>query len=165
MIHIIQYSETDAIDIRNHDIPYRMDDIRSALSNEVLPYIDRITDVYNAPFARQLGIEISHISDDLVEIYLDIKPEHINSRGFVHGAVIYGLMDHSLAFASNMKDECVGQNSNIIYHRPAKEGRLICRTILLNSSRSFFIYEAKVFSNDRLIATSTLTAFRLGEKK
>ena len=98
------------------------EDILAVSSDETKPYIDRIVEVYNAPFARELGIEPDLLEKDHVRLHLDVVPEHINSRGFVHGAVIYGLMDHSLAFAANMEEEAVGQCSNIIYHRPVKEG-------------------------------------------
>ena len=122
-------------------------------------------EVYNAPFIRELGIEIGKISQDEVELYLDIQPKHINSRGFVHGGVIYTLMDHSLAFASNLCGEAVGQSSNVIFHRPVKEGRLISKLSVVNRSKSLLIYDVKVFSKDKLIASSTMTAFRLSDDR
>ena len=135
------------------------------ISDDCKQYIDKIIEVYDAPFARDLGIEIEHISKDEVCLYLDVMPKHINSRGYLHGAVIYGIMDHSLAFAANMEEEAVGQSSNIIYHRPVKEGRIHVRTVLINRSRSLCIYDSRVFCNEKLIASCTLTAFRLGDKR
>ena len=139
------------------------DDITRVMSDDIKQYADKVLEVYNAPFARRLGIEIESLEKDHVKLYLDIVPEHINSRGFVHGAVIYGLIDHSLAFAANMSEEAVGQSTNIIYHRPLKEGRLSVETVLVNRSRSLCVYESKAYSNGKLIASATLTAFRLGE--
>ena len=139
--------------------------ILGALSDDCKQYVDKVIEVYQAPFARDLGIEIDSISKDEVLLHLDVVPKHINSRGFVHGAVIYGLMDHSLAFASNLEEEAVGQCSNIIYHRPIKEGRMQVRTVPINRSRSLCIYDSRVYSNGKLIASCTLTAFRLGDRK
>ena len=128
-------------------------------------YLGRVKDLYNAPFARDLGIEIESITEDEISLYVDIRPEHINSRGFVHGAVIYGLTDHTLAFASNIDEEAVGQNCNIIYHRPMKEGRLVSRSRLINRSKSMKIYEIDTYSNGKLISSSVCTSFRLGEQR
>lgn len=139
------------------------DGISDLLTDAAKLYLQRIMDVYSAPFARELGIEIEKLDVESAVLYLDVVPKHINSRGYVHGAVIYGLMDHSLAFISNMKCDSVGQSSNVVYHRPVKEGRLICRTSVINKSRNFTVLESKVYCNDKLIASSVLTAFKVGD--
>lgn len=133
------------------------------LSDGAKPYAQRIAEVYSAPFARELGIEIDSLDTESSVLHLDIVPKHINSRGFVHGAVIYALMDHSLAFISNMRCESVGQSSNVVYHRPVKEGRLVCRTGVVNTSRNFTVLESKVYGGEKLIASSTLTAYKVGD--
>ena len=125
-------------------------------------YIDRVKDLYSAQFARDLGIEVDSISEDEVSLYLDIVPKHLNSHGFVHGAVIYGLTDHTLAFAANMTEEAVGQNCNITYHRPLSEGRLVSKSRVINISRSLKTYEINTYCNGKLISSSVCTAFRLG---
>ena len=137
----------------------------SKMSPDTHVYLDRIKDIYDAPFAKELGIEIVSISRDSVSLYLDVVPKHINSRGFVHGAVIYGLTDHTLAFAANMEEEAVGQNCNITYHRPLKEGRLISKSRIINISKSLKIYEINTYCNGKLISSSVCTAFRLGGKQ
>lgn len=136
-------------------------EILPLISDGARKYSDRIIEIYNAPFARNLGIEIESISEDEVSLYLDIVPEHINSRGFVHGAVIYGLADHTLAFASGLSEDTVGQCTNIIYHRPVKEGRLVSRSRLVNKSKNLKIFDISVSSNGKLISSATFTAFRL----
>ncbi len=140
-------------------------DIRSVTSPDALPYLDRLVAVYNAPFARQLGIEVQSISPEDVSLYLDIRPQHINSRGYLHGSVIFALADHTLAFCANMTEESVGYSVNIQYHRPVQEGRLISRSRLINSSKSFKTYDITVWCNDKLIASTVCTSFRLGDKK
>ncbi len=135
------------------------------MSPDTHMYLDRIKDLYSAPFARQLGLEIESISKEEVSLYVEIVPEHINSRGFVHGAVIYGLTDHTLAFHANMDEEAVGQNCNIIYHRPLQEGRLVSKSRVINISRSLKTYEIDTYSNGKLISSSVCTAFRLGGRQ
>lgn len=140
-------------------------DFLSKMTPETHDLVDRIKELYSAPFARELGVEIMSISKDEVSLYVDIAPKHINSRGFVHGAVIYGLTDHTLAFCANMEEEAVGQNCNIIYHRPLKEGRLISRSRIINISKSLKTYEIDTYCNGKLISSSVCTAFRLGVKE
>lgn len=135
----------------------------SVISPELHCYLDRIKDVYNAPFARDLGVQIKSITPDEVSLYLDIVPKHINSRGFVHGAVIYGLTDHTLAFSANMKQEAVGQSSNIVYHRPVTEGRLESVLKKVNESKTLIVYDIRVYSKGKLISSAICTAFKLGE--
>ncbi|MBO4552449.1 MAG: PaaI family thioesterase [Candidatus Methanomethylophilaceae archaeon] len=141
------------------------EDFLSKMSPDTHQYLERIKDLYSAPFARELGVEVESISKDEVSLYLDIVPEHINSRGFVHGAVIYGLTDHTLAFMANMEEEAVGQNVNIIYHRPLKEGRLYSKGRVINISKSLKTYEINTYCNGKLISSSVCTAFRLGDRK
>lgn len=145
----------------DHAVPKFIDSV----SEDCRQYLDKIQELYDAPFIRELGIEVGSVSSDEISLYLDIQPKHINSRGFVHGGVIYTLMDHSLAFASNLCGEAVGQSSNVIYHRPAKEGRLISKLTVINRSRTLLIYDVKVYCNDKLIASSTMTAFRLSDDR
>ena len=139
-------------------------DLLAKMSPDTHIHLERIRDIYGAPFAREMGIEVDHISKDEVSLYIDIRPEHINSRGFVHGAVIYALMDHTLAFAANMEEEAVGQSTNVIFHRPMREGRLFSRSKVINKSKSLKTYEIDTYSEGRLISSSVCTAFRLGDR-
>ena len=142
-----------------------MEQLIPKLSGDAVRYADRISDVYDVSYARLMGFEIDTIDTENVSLYLDIRPEHINSRGYVHGAVIYGLIDHTLAFAANMTEESVGQNVSIIYHRPMREGRLITKSRLINTSRSLKVYEICAYCDGKLIASAICTAFRLGDAK
>ena len=139
-------------------------ELLAKMSPETRVFLDRARDLYGAPFAREMGIEVDHITKDEVSLYLDIRPEHINSRGFVHGAVIYALMDHTLAFAANMEEEAVGQSTNVIFHRPMREGRLYSRSRVINVSKSLKTYGIDTYSEGKLISSSVCTAFRLGER-
>ena len=141
------------------------DDFLALMSLDTHAYLERVKDIYCAPFARQMGIEIDHISKDEVSLYLDIRPDHINSRGFVHGAVIYALMDHTLAFAANMEEEAVGQSTNVLCHRPLTEGRLYSKSRVVNVSKSLKTYEIDTCSKGKLISSSVCTAFRLGDRQ
>lgn len=140
-------------------------DIEKLMSPELLDFKESFLELYDAPYARDIGIEIGHLSSDEMSLYIDIIPKHINSRGFVHGAVIYALTDHTLAFAASYEDDCVGQCTNIVYHRPLKEGHLVSKSRLINKSNTLRVFEINTYCNGKLISSSTCTAFKVGEKK
>jgi acyl-CoA thioesterase len=103
------------------------------LSDEAKVHIDRVWDMYNAPFARQMGIEVEYIGFDRVVCTMDLREEHMNSMGRGHGGAVFSLMDHTFAFATNIDDDCTGIETSISYYRPAM-GRLKATATPLNIS-------------------------------
>lgn len=135
------------------------EEILSILAPEVKQYIDRIEDMYNAPFARMMGIELVSVSLDEVVCTMELKPEYMNSHGIGHGAAVYSLIDHAFAFATNIDKDATGINCDIRYHRPAK-GRLTAKTRMVNRSRSLDVFEINVYNEEgKLVASSTCTSF------
>lgn len=135
------------------------EEILSILAPEVKQHIDRVEEMYNAPFARMMGIELVSVSKDEVVCTMELKPEHMNSHGIGHGAAVYSLIDHAFAFATNIEKDATGINCDIRYHRPAK-GKLTARTRAVNRSRSLDIFEINVYNEEgKLVASSTCTSF------
>lgn len=122
---------------------------------------ERLEELYSAPFARHMGIEPVYISADEVRMRMDLRPEHRNSLGVCHGSVIYALADHTLAFASNIFRDAIGQSANIIYHRPAVGDSLESVSRRINESRSFGVYDIRVYSQGKLAASGTFTAYAI----
>lgn len=135
------------------------EEILSILAPEVKQHIDRVEEMYNAPFARMMGIELVSVSKDEVVCTMELKPEHMNSHGIGHGAAVYSLIDHAFAFATNIEKDATGINCDIRYHRPAK-GKLTARTRAVNRSRSLEVFEINVYNEEgKLVASSTCTSF------
>ncbi|MBR2255565.1 MAG: PaaI family thioesterase, partial [Candidatus Methanomethylophilaceae archaeon] len=63
------------------------------MSDDTKQYADRVMEMYTAPFARFMGIEIESISRDSVTCSMYVKDEMMNSMGRGHGGVVYTLMD------------------------------------------------------------------------
>ena len=138
-----------------------IDELRSMMSPDVREYAERIMEMYEAPFARFVGLEISEISRDRVVCYLDLRPELINSMGRGHGGAVYALIDHTFAIAANLVHDSTGQNTNVSFYRPA-QGRLTAVAIPINRSRSLEVYDVRVTNDEgKLIASSVCTAFVL----
>lgn len=137
------------------------EDILSRMSEDVRCHIDNIMPMYEAPFARYIGLEIDSISSDRVECSLVLNPELMNSMGRGHGGAIYSLMDHTFAIACNMVHPCTGQSSTISFYRPA-EGRIRAVCVPVNRSRSLEIYDVRAYAeNGKLLASGTFTSFVL----
>ena len=138
-----------------------IDELRSMMSPDVREYAERIMEMYEAPFARFVGLEISEISRDRVVCYLDLRPELMNSMGRGHGGAVYTLIDHTFAIAANLVHDSTGQNTNVSFYRPA-QGRLTAVAVPINRSRSFEVYDVRVTNDEgKLIASSVCTAFVL----
>ena len=138
-----------------------IDELRSMMSPDVREYAERIMEMYEAPFARFVGLEISEISRDRVVCYLDLRPELMNSMGRGHGGAVYTLIDHTFAIAANLVHDSTGQNTNVSFYRPA-QGRLTAVTVPINRSRSLEVYDVRVTNDEgKLIASSVCTAFVL----
>lgn len=135
--------------------------ILSRMSEDTRQYIDSVVDMYEAPFARFLGIEIESVERDRVECSLQLRPELMNSMGRGHGGAVYGLIDHTFAIACNLVHPCTGQNTDVIFYRPAS-GRLRAVCVPINRSRSLEMYDVRVYSEEgKLVASATCTSFVL----
>ncbi len=138
-----------------------MEELRSKMSEDVVEYADRVMSMYEAPFARAMGIEIESIEKDRVVCSMQLTPMMMNSMARGHGAAIYALMDHTFAIATNMTADGTGQSTEVKFYRPAS-GKLTAEAVPINRSRSLEVYAVKVFSEEgKLIASATCTSFML----
>ena len=138
-----------------------VEELQTRMSDDTKQYADRVMELYEAPFARHMGVEIESVSLDEVVCTLSIQPFMINSMGRVHGAVIYSLLDHTFAVISNLTHDGTGQSTEVKFYRPAM-GDLRCVARPINISRSLGIYDVRVYSTEnKLIASSICTGFIL----
>ena len=137
------------------------DELLSRMSEDVRQYADNIMDMYNAPFAHMMGLEIVSLSKDEAVCEMELRPDQMNSMGRGHGGAVYALVDHTFAILCNMVHPCTGSSSSINYYRPA-QGKLTAICTPINRSRSLEMYEVRVLSEEgKLIASATNTAFVL----
>lgn len=52
-------------------------------------------------FAKHNGIELVDVSEGSAKVTMNIRPEHLNGVGIVHGGAIFTLADFAFAAASN----------------------------------------------------------------
>ncbi len=136
-------------------------DLEAIVDKDVMDCIERIWSMYNAPFARMMGIEPMKIGMDATVCRMEIKPDFMNSMDRGHGAAVYALIDHTFAFATNITRDCTGIETNVSYLRPAK-GMLTATAKPINRSRSLEHFSVEVIdSNGKLVASATCISFVL----
>ena len=136
-------------------------DFLAVMSPDLYCYLNRVKELYNAPYARANGIEIASLKNDEARLTMEIRPQDLNSFGFCHGGVTYGLTDHTFAFASNIREDAVGQNCNIVYHRPVKGGRLDSISRRISSTKTLSVFEVSVYCEGKHVSTAMCTAFKI----
>lgn len=79
---------------------------------------------------------------------LDIRPEFLQGRGFVHGGVISYLIDSALTFAggSVLSEIVVIAEYKVNYLRPARGGRLLATATVEGSGTRFAVCRCEVTS-------------------
>ena len=137
------------------------EEILACMSDDIKQYVDNIVDMYNAPFARMMGIQIVFLEKDRAVCEMRLEPEFMNSMGRGHGGAVYALMDHTFAILCNLIHPCTGQSSTVQYYRPAS-GTLKAVCTPINRSRSLEVYQVMVYSEEgKLVASATNTSFVL----
>ncbi len=89
----------------------------------------------NDQFAQYVGIELLEASAGRASARMEIKEQHLNSMGTVHGAALFALADLVFAVASNSHGNiAMAINANISYYQATKEGTLTAtgREVSLN---------------------------------
>lgn len=91
------------------------------------------------PFSAMLGTSITRFDDAGVTLELDIKPEHLQQNGYVHGGVQCYLADNALTFAGGyvLGPRVLTSGVSITYLRPAQGDKLIAHaTVQGKTSRT-----------------------------
>jgi len=92
------------------------------------------------PFADLLGLRVTARGDGACRSEIEIRQQHMNPHGLVHGAVLYALADTGMggALTSALADGelCTTIEIKISYFRPWRSGTLSCDSRLVNRGRT-----------------------------
>lgn len=91
-------------------------------------------------FAELCGIEIVEVGPGTAKVRLDVRKEHLNGLGMVHGGVLFTLADMALAAAAHSRGtSAVAVNTAISF---------------MNAGRADVVYaEAREVARNRRLAT------------
>ena len=121
-------------------------------------------------FAAANGITIDSASEEGVVCGMEIRHEHRNSGGGVHGGAIFTLADLAFAVHCNLDLACgadvgltVGQSCSISFLKGTRGSRLTAKSTLLSKGRSVSVYRVRV-EDDLGVAVAEMLAngFRMG---
>lgn len=91
------------------------------------------------PFSTLMGTTLSQYDDAGVTLELELKGDHLQQHGYVHGGVQCYLADNALTFAGGQKlgPAVLTAGVNLTYLRPAAGEKLIARaSVQAATSRS-----------------------------
>jgi acyl-CoA thioesterase len=104
------------------------------------------------PFADLLGLSVVKRGDAECRVELDVRDEHFNPHGMVHGAVLYALADTGMggALTSTLSEGelCATIEIKINYFRPWRSGVLTCETRLVHRGRTTAYLQSEVYDGE-----------------
>ena len=117
-------------------------------------------------FPRSLGIELDSIEQGRARLSLDVKRQHLQLAGVMHGGAIATLIDTAVAFAivgaSEPNARFTTIEMKVNYLSAIREGRITAEATLIRDGRRIVVADCDVFdSNGRLAAKGLLTYMRL----
>jgi len=119
---------------------------------------DWIAPVQN--FNSLVGMSMEEWRRDFARIRLDIRPEHANGFGFVHGGVLLTLLDTVSGFAGIHADDdadpvgCFTVALNTKFISPAQSGSLVAEAHAQGGGKSIFFTYAEIRDDaGKLVAT------------
>ena len=113
-------------------------------------------------FAQSIGITLDEIGDGKAATSVNINKNHLNGVGTAQGGLIFTLADFAFAAAANSKGKVtVGIRCDIVFIKPAKEGKLTAIAEEISCTNKISTYEVKVYNDKQeLIAKFSGTGFR-----
>src|SRR6266436_8206593 len=119
-------------------------------------------------FPRLLGIELDSIEHGRARLSLEVRQQHLQLAGIMHGGAIATLIDTAVAFAivgaSKPGSRFTTIEMKVNYLRPIREGRVVADARLIRDGRRIVVSECDLFdSRGQLAAKGLLTYMRLDE--
>ncbi len=111
-------------------------------------------------FLENLGVE--YVKDDAGNrvIALDIREQHLQVNGVVHGSVIHALMDTVMGmvvFRALDRNPCATAEISVRYLEPVFDGRLEARARIVKHGKRVIAVESDVMRGDVKVAVAMAT--------
>jgi uncharacterized protein (TIGR00369 family) len=122
------------------------------------------------PFPRSLGIDLDSIEPGRARLSLEVKQQHLQLAGNMHGGAIATLVDTAVAFAivgaSKPGARFTTIEMKVNYLRPISKGRVVADAKLIRDGRRIVVSDCDVFDSEgNLAAKGLVTYMRLDETK
>jgi acyl-CoA thioesterase len=120
-------------------------------------------------FPRSLGIELDSIEHGRARLSLEVRQQHLQLAGIMHGGAIATLIDTAVAFAivgaSKPGSRFTTIEMKVNYLRPIREGRVVADARLIRDGRRIVVSDCDVYDSEgKLSAKGLLTYMRLDDE-
>lgn len=116
-------------------------------------------------FTELLGLELVRLDGDGCSMRLEIRPEHMNASGRVHGGVTFSLLDATMGaavFARLDADETTATiECKVNYMLGITDGVLECRAQVVHAGSRTMVVDGEVWQNTTLVAKCLGTFARI----
>ena len=111
------------------------------------------------PFAEFLGMTCQAEEEGVSYCTLDVHEGLFNPQDVVHGGVLYSVADTGMGDALmrllQAHEYCATIEIKISYFKPVTQGRLECRTWVINKGKRIASLESKIWNEGRLVAKAS----------
>lgn len=120
-------------------------------------------------YAKSLGIILDELSDDTIQMHMQLREDMLNMYNRPHGGIIYSLADVAFSVLGNNKNNIsVGLDCSITYHASPDPGStLIVEGKILSNSRRTAAFLFDVYTEKEgirtLVATMKSVSYRTGK--
>jgi len=100
--------------------------------------------------------ESTEIKENYVKSKINVKDHHKQPMGLVHGGLYSTLAETICSYGANFLDQgtFVGVNNNTDFLSSVENGEIICIAEPIKIGRSYQLWEAKMYHNEKLCAVS-----------
>jgi uncharacterized protein (TIGR00369 family) len=110
-----------------------------------------------------LGFDVESVHEGRAIFRLDVRPNHKQIHGVVHGGILAALADTTAAIAAYTTipkgTEIATVELSINYLEPVPGGRIKADARVLRSGRNFVVTECEIFNEDGSLAAKALLTF------
>ena len=120
-------------------------------------------------YAKSLGIVLDKLTDDTIQMHMQLREDMLNMYNRPHGGIIYSLADAAFSVLGNNKNNIsVGLDCSITYHASADPGTvLVVEGKTLSNSRRTAAFLFEVYNEKEgmriLVATMKSVSYRTGK--
>ena len=120
-------------------------------------------------YAKSLGIILDKLTDDTIQMHVQLRDDMLNMYNRPHGGIIYSLADVAFSVLGNNKNNIsVGLDCSITYHASPDPGTvLVVEGKILSNSRRTAAFLFDVYTEKEgmrvLVATMKSVSYRTGK--
>ncbi|QNK67014.1 PaaI family thioesterase [Variovorax sp. PAMC26660] len=108
------------------------------------------------PFAELINLHFEEAKAGSSTVTLVTASQHLNPHQVVHGAVLFAMADTGMGSALyptlDEGEICATIEIKINYFKPVFQGKLVCKTELLNRGKAVANLESRLYLDQVLVA-------------